>query len=297
MMTTTRTNSRHTTAAPRPVRTAAPLRPSGPRGRRAARPQRVMVVTDRMARLRDLLLIQGGYYFLTGIWPLLHMDSFLRLTGPKTDLWLVQMVAVLTVAVAVELLLQRVRAKRVAPLGSALGLMAALAFLGGDLVHVLRGTISPIYLADAGVQVLFIMAWARRHVPDPPWAITQPATNGITATPASMAPSLSNLRNPMISSTHPDLLQPDAPMLLRELRDAFDAHFVDLIAVAREQAPSADPRPGHDRSPMYHIDFPHGVLQVTAIYDAAQDRFTQLVARHADDAHQERPSFTISLFL
>jgi len=93
------------------------------------------------------------------------------------------------------------------------------------------------------------------------------------------------------------VLQSDAPMLLRELRDAFDAHFVDLIAVAREQAPSADPRPGHDRSPMYHIDFPHGVLQVTAIYDAAQDRFTQLVARHADDAHQERPSFTISLFL
>ncbi|MEX2534483.1 MAG: hypothetical protein WD273_02695 [Trueperaceae bacterium] len=31
-----------------------------------------------------LPLIQGGYYLLTGLWPLVHMDSFERVTVRKT---------------------------------------------------------------------------------------------------------------------------------------------------------------------------------------------------------------------
>ena len=31
-------------------------------------------------------LVQGIFYFLTGIWPLLSMETFLKVTGPKTDL-------------------------------------------------------------------------------------------------------------------------------------------------------------------------------------------------------------------
>jgi len=92
-------------------------------------------------------------------------------------------------------------------------------------------------------------------------------------------------------------LTANAPSLIHELRNAFDARLMELHAVARERAPSANPEPGHDASPRYHIDFLHGALQVTAIYDASQDRFTQLVARQASEAHHERPSFTVSLFL
>jgi len=101
----------------------------------------------------------------------------------------------------------------------------------------------------------------------------------------------------MIAIYSPQALPSDAPSIVHQLRDAFDAKLMDLYAVARVQAPSALPARGHDTSPMHHIDFPHGPLQVTAIYDAGQDRFTQLVARYANDAHHERPHFTISLFL
>lgn len=38
--------------------------------------------------LRFVLLAQGSYYFITAVWPLAHMRSFLAVTGPKTDLWL-----------------------------------------------------------------------------------------------------------------------------------------------------------------------------------------------------------------
>ena len=92
-------------------------------------------------------------------------------------------------------------------------------------------------------------------------------------------------------------LSGDTPALIQELRDAFTARMKELYSVARRKAPGANAGPGHGASHMYHIDFPHGMLQVTAVYDAARDHFTQLVAREANEAHHERPSFTISLFL
>jgi hypothetical protein len=32
-------------------------------------------------------LVQGVYFLLTGVWPIVHLPSFLAVTGPKTDLW------------------------------------------------------------------------------------------------------------------------------------------------------------------------------------------------------------------
>jgi hypothetical protein len=40
-------------------------------------------------------LAQGAYYLLTGVWPLVSIGSFQRVTGPKTDLWLVKTVGLL----------------------------------------------------------------------------------------------------------------------------------------------------------------------------------------------------------
>ena len=47
---------------------------------------------------------QGVYYLVTGIWPLVHMGSFQRVTGPKVDGWLVQTAGVLITAIGATLL-------------------------------------------------------------------------------------------------------------------------------------------------------------------------------------------------
>jgi len=101
----------------------------------------------------------------------------------------------------------------------------------------------------------------------------------------------------MISTNTLRHIPTDAPSIIRELRNTFDERILDLHAVARERSGTAGRGLGHDSSAMIHMDLPHGALQVTAIYDVVQDRFTQLVARMAEEAHHERPSFTISLFL
>jgi hypothetical protein len=43
--------------------------------------------------------VQGWFYLLTGLWAILDIDSFQRVTGPKVDLWLVKTVGVLVIVI------------------------------------------------------------------------------------------------------------------------------------------------------------------------------------------------------
>ena len=100
-----------------------------------------------------VLRLQGAYYLVTGVWPLVHMKSFLAVTGPKEDLWLVRTVAVLITMCAIAILIAA-RARRVTPEIVMLASGCALSLAAVDVTYVLRGTISPIYLADAVVELI-----------------------------------------------------------------------------------------------------------------------------------------------
>ena len=102
---------------------------------------------------RKLLLAQGIFYLLTGIWPLLHIESFVLVTGPKTDIWLVKMVGLLSTAIALSILSQLAQKQR--PL--LLSISTAISFFAIDLYYTISGTISKIYLADAAVELIFII--------------------------------------------------------------------------------------------------------------------------------------------
>ncbi len=97
----------------------------------------------------------------------------------------------------------------------------------------------------------------------------------------------------MITTQSPQPLHADAPAIVQELRRLFDERLLELHATAQMDPPDAE----NGTSSMVHVDFPAGALQATAIYHSVEGRFTQIIARAADEAHHERPSFTISLFL
>jgi hypothetical protein len=108
---------------------------------------------------RTLAIGQGAYFAATGVWPLVDMDSFERVTGPKVDKWLVRTVGVLVAAIGATLVSAGVRRSvtgEVAGLavGSAMGLAAI------DVFYATKGRISKIYLADALVEGLLTAAWA-----------------------------------------------------------------------------------------------------------------------------------------
>jgi hypothetical protein len=89
------------------------------------------------------------------------MRSFLAVTGPKRDLWLVNTVGLLVTGIGVQLLWSsrsREASREVKPL--AVGSAASLA--GLEAHEVAKGVISPVYLLDAATEVCLGAMWARR---------------------------------------------------------------------------------------------------------------------------------------
>jgi hypothetical protein len=97
------------------------------------------------------------YYAVTGIWPIAHMPSFEAVTGPKTDRWLVKTVAALALANGVALAFGA-RRETIAAETMALAACSATAFAAIDLLYVSRGTIRPVYLADAAIELALAAA-------------------------------------------------------------------------------------------------------------------------------------------
>jgi hypothetical protein len=138
-------------------------------------------------------LAQAPYSILTGLWPWVHLPSFLQVTGPKTDLWLVQTVGLLVTAVGAALAVATWRRERTwSVVILALGSAAALLFV--DVYFVARGAISAIYLLDAAAQAGIIALWvAGWRTPDAPPAqerlpvarLATPADVGQAFQPAS----------------------------------------------------------------------------------------------------------------
>jgi hypothetical protein len=103
--------------------------------------------------------VQGFYYMLTGVWPLVSLRSFEAVTGPKRDKWLVQTVGVLVAAIG--LVLARAGARgRVTPDISLLAIASAMGLAAIDIVYVRTGTISRVYLLDALGETLLVWGWA-----------------------------------------------------------------------------------------------------------------------------------------
>lgn len=98
-------------------------------------------------------LAQGLYYLATGLWPLASIGSFQRVTGPKTDLWLVKTVGAL-IAVEGGALTIAERRHRFTPEMALLAVGSALGLAAVDVAYALRGRISPIYLLDAIAEVV-----------------------------------------------------------------------------------------------------------------------------------------------
>lgn len=109
--------------------------------------------------IRWLLLLQGLYYLVTGVWPLVSLRSFEAITGPKSDDWLVKTVGLLITVVAVVLLWEAWQ-HRIVPEVALLAAGSATVLLAVDIVYVIRHVIRPIYLLDALPEAFFGIAWA-----------------------------------------------------------------------------------------------------------------------------------------
>lgn len=105
-----------------------------------------------------LSMLQGLFYVVTGVWPLVSIGTFQRVTGPKTDLWLVKTAGVLISVIGGVMLIAGLR-RRVTPEVAILGAGTAAGLTAIDVVYVSRRRISPVYLLDALAELAVITAW------------------------------------------------------------------------------------------------------------------------------------------
>ena len=101
---------------------------------------------------RRLMRWQALYYLATGLSPIVSMSLFEKITGKKQDRWLVQMVGLLAASIGASLWVSS-QSEKLEPSALLLSNTSAFAFASIDIVHVARGRISPIYLADAVIEL------------------------------------------------------------------------------------------------------------------------------------------------
>jgi len=84
-----------------------------------------------------------------------------------------------------------------------------------------------------------------------------------------------------------------ATTIIQELRAEFDLRLEQLHAEALRLLQG----PGTGSTKMIHVPFRFNGYDAEAMYDREQDLFTQLVARPVASRGEERPAWTVSVFL
>jgi hypothetical protein len=120
-----------------------------------------------MQLCRPLCLIQGAYFLITGIWPIVSIETFQLVTGKKTDNlvtgreadhWLVNTVGVLVIAIGITCVFAA-RRRSFSVEVAVMAITSAVGLTCIDVVYHARGTISAVYLVDAALEVAFVIAW------------------------------------------------------------------------------------------------------------------------------------------
>ncbi len=130
--------------------------------------------------VRPPAYIQGVYWVVTGLWPLVHRTSFEWATGPKVDFWLVQLVGLLLAVIGGTMIVARARERITGELGFIV-IGATLALIGISVFYGSHERIAPVYLIEAAVEVILLAGWLR-------WAFSRPTHRVITAPATTVAP-------------------------------------------------------------------------------------------------------------
>lgn len=114
--------------------------------------------------LRIFPLTQGIYISITALWPLVHMDSFMQVTGYKTDTWLVHTVSVLLFPLMILIYRSAIRNKPIPLTRSASVISGIAGLIIVELVYYFKGTIARAYFWDAIIETVFLLWWIHMFI-------------------------------------------------------------------------------------------------------------------------------------
>ena len=101
---------------------------------------------------------QGVFYVITGLWPIVHLKSFEKVTGNKREHWLAKSMGALVTAVGAALIVGSLEARPSRTL-KVLGMGSAIALGLADLVFAKNSRAPKVYLADAAAEGAALATW------------------------------------------------------------------------------------------------------------------------------------------
>jgi hypothetical protein len=105
-------------------------------------------------------LMQGVYLLVAALWPLLDLESFLRITGIETDSWLLRITGVFMVAVSITLIASYYFQEH-SWIVSTLAMICAAGTFYIDTFYYMNSELSlRLYTVDVIVQLFFVMTWS-----------------------------------------------------------------------------------------------------------------------------------------
>jgi hypothetical protein len=107
---------------------------------------------------KKLSMVHGAFFVASGLWPLISMRTFEKVTGPKEDDWLVKTVGLLIAVSGATLLRSGLRST----VSDEIALNSAgQAFALGSisLIYSLKGRISKVYLLDTTIEYALVALW------------------------------------------------------------------------------------------------------------------------------------------
>ncbi len=107
--------------------------------------------------MKYVILFQGLYYFVTAVWPLVHLRSFEKVTGNKKEDWLVYTVSLMILSSSLVFLYASLMTETISNEVFILAFINALSLGFISIYYPLRGIIRKVYLGD-GVVELFILS-------------------------------------------------------------------------------------------------------------------------------------------
>ena len=123
------------------------------------REMRPRPVTPHRPPRAKLALAHGAYLLAAGLWPILSLRTFKKITGPRPEGWLTKGVGACLANIGMALTAAGARGKVSQEL-RLLGGTTALSFAAMDFWYAgARRRISPVYLANDTVQLAFAALW------------------------------------------------------------------------------------------------------------------------------------------
>jgi hypothetical protein len=119
----------------------------------------VIITDEPLIMSGTVLWLQGIYLVLTGVWPIVHYPSFEKITGGKTDVWLVKTTGGVLTAIGCSLLAAANSTGATDLPVVIMGMGSALALLVADAYYAARRVILPVYLVDAAMQFAWMLMW------------------------------------------------------------------------------------------------------------------------------------------